>query len=222
MTAVAPESTDTETLTWNDAFGPTTAADDPFADLTRAVSELQEAFTRCRPDRHSALDAAAQLRRVTKQLRAQEVSEDDQLAGRLWSRPGRGQTMAPALTIDEVTDEHAVGRVTVGRFHSGRYALNGGVTPLIFDEILSRLGNSGGRAWGRTASLTVDYRSPAPLHVELTVTADVVGHDGRKRYLRGAITHADVLIAQAHGLWIATRPEYLCAPTDLIDEGGHA
>ena len=201
------DSVDATALSWDDDFPPSRPATDAFADLTAALVEVQEAFTRSRPDAETARAAAAALRETARALRAHEVDEDDQLAGRLWSRPGRGSALAPAITFDEVTDVRATGHVTIGRFHSGRYALNGGVTPMIFDEIMSRLGNSVGRIWARTANLTVDYRAPAPLHTELTVTAELVGQDGRKRMLRGVITHGDVLIAEASGLWVQTRPE---------------
>ncbi|GAA4672816.1 PaaI family thioesterase [Gordonia humi] len=214
----ADESVAVAEVSWIDDLPLSEPADDAFADLTAAVRELQEAFTRSRPDADTAVDVADRLRAAAALLRDQEVSEDEQLAGRLWSRAGRGQTMAPDLVFDEVGEDHARGHVIIERFHSGRYALNGGVTPMIFDEILSRLGNAHGRRWARTASMTVDYRAPAPLFTPLTVTAELIDQVGRKRRLRGAITHGDRLIAEAHGLWIETRPEHdTRTPTDRGD-----
>ncbi|QHN25427.1 PaaI family thioesterase [Gordonia pseudamarae] len=192
--------------TWTDLFGPTTESDDEFAALTGAVSALQEAFTRCDPPPEVAAALAHRLHEVAGQLRSHETAEDDQLCGRLWDRPGRGQVMAPALHVDEVTGTTARGHFTIERFHSGRYALNGGVTPMIFDEIMSRLGNSLGLGWARTANLSVDYRSPAPLYRKLTATAEFVRQDGRKRYLAATITDDRTLIAEATGLWVLTTP----------------
>lgn len=207
---------------WDDDFAPTAPAADAFAALTDALSSLQEAFTASRPDAAEATRIAADLQAAAAALRRWEVSEDEQLAGRLWSRAGRGQVMAPALTIDEVNATSATGHVTIGRFHAGRYALNGGVTPLIFDEILSRLGNAGGRVWARTANLTIDYRAPAPLLVPLRVHAELIGQEGRKRRLRGTITDGDQLIAEAHGLWVQTRPEHNSPPRPRTERSGVA
>ncbi|MGW0040858.1 PaaI family thioesterase [Rhodococcus sp. NPDC003348] len=192
---------------WPDPFLPTVDSDDEYADLVEALREVQEAVTRSRPTPQVAREAAAALRAVARRMRAFEVDEDSQIAGKRWEIPGKGHALAPALRIDTVTDTAATGRVTVGRFHSGRYAMNGGVTPLIFDELLARLANSAGRPWGRTAYLNVNFRAPAPLHTELTVAAELVGQEGRKRFLRGTLHHGDVLVADVDGLWVELKPE---------------
>ncbi|WP_370184484.1 PaaI family thioesterase [Rhodococcus wratislaviensis] len=192
---------------WDDPFEPTTGGDDEFAELAEALRSVQEAVTRSRPNPDAASRAARTLRDLAGRLAEFEVGEDEQIAGRRWDLPGRGQTLTPPLHVDEVTATRACGRVTVGRFHSGRYAMNGGVTPLIFDEILARLANSCGRPWARTAYLHVNYRAPAPLDVELRVEAEFAGQDGRKRFMRGAMYHGDVLVADVEGLWIELKPE---------------
>jgi len=192
---------------WADPFAPTGKSDDEFAHLAEALRAVQEAFTRSRPTPEAAARVATRLRAVARELAEFEIGEDEQISGRRWDLPGRGQTMAPVLHIDEVTDTVARGRVRVGRFHSGRYAMNGGVTPMIFDEILARLANSAGRAWGRTAYLNVNFRALAPLETELTVEAHYLGQQGRKRRMRGEIRHGDVLVADAEGLWIELKPE---------------
>lgn len=192
---------------WNDPFSPTAEAGDEFAALVAAVRAVQEAFTRARPTPDAAAAIAGELRAVATRLEEFEVGEDDQIAGHRWDLAGRGQVLAPALHIDEVTETTARGRVTVGRFHSGRYAMNGGVTPLIFDEIMARLANGLGRPWARTAYLDVNFRSPAPLDVELRVEAECVRQDGRKRFMSGAMYHGDILVAEADGLWVELKPE---------------
>ncbi|QHE70484.1 PaaI family thioesterase [Rhodococcus sp. WAY2] len=192
---------------WDDPFEPTTDSDDEFAELTEALRAVQEAVTRSRPNPETAGRAARTLRDLAARLAEFEVDEDEQISGRRWDLPGRGHTLSPPLHVDEVTETRARGHVTVGRFHSGRYAMNGGVTPLIFDEILARLANSSGRPWARTAYLRVDYRAPAPLGVELRVEAEFAGQDGRKRFMRGAMYHGDVLVAEVEGLWIELKPD---------------
>jgi len=193
--------------TWSDPFGPTITAADGFEDLAEAMRRLQDAYTGSLLDEATARRLAARIRALADELDACAVDEDRQLAGRLPERAGRGQVLAPVLHIDTVGADRASGHVRIGRFHAGRYAAHGGVAPLIFDEILSRLGNSGGREWARTASLTVNYRAPAPLDTDLTVTAEIVGQQGRKRYLRGELRSGDLLVADAEGLWVQTTPE---------------
>jgi hypothetical protein len=192
---------------WDDPFVPSAPADDEFAELIEALRSVQEAITRSRPNASVAAAATEALRTVALHMREFEVDEDDQISGKRWDIPGCGRALGPPLHLDQVTENTATGRVTVGRFHSGRYALNGGITPLIFDEIMARLANSSDRPWARTAYLNVNYRAPAPLHTELTVTAELAGQDGRKRFLRGAMYHGDVLVADAEGLWVELKPE---------------
>lgn len=201
---------------WNDPFAPTAEANDEFAELVAAVRAVQEAFTRARPTPDAAAGIAGELRAIASKLETFEVGEDDQIPGHRWDLAGRGQALAPPLHIDAVTDTTACGRVVVGRFHSGRYAMNGGVTPLIFDEIMARLANDAGRPWARTAYLNVNFRAPAPLGIELRVEAEYLRQDGRKRFMRGAMYHGGVLVAEADGLWVELKPEQ----TQNISESG--
>ncbi|MEV5651933.1 PaaI family thioesterase [Nocardia sp. NPDC052254] len=191
---------------WDDPFGPTAESDDEYAELIEALRAVQEAVTRSRPTPRAAAATAAVLREIGSAMAEFEVGEDEQIAGKRWDLPGHGQALAPPVHLDEITETAAVGRVTVNRFHSGRYAMNGGVAPLIFDEILARLANHD-RPWARTARLAVDFRAPAPLYTELTVTARLVRQQGRKRFLYGALHHHDLLLAEAEGLWIELKPE---------------
>ncbi|MEN0135988.1 MAG: PaaI family thioesterase [Rhodococcus sp. (in: high G+C Gram-positive bacteria)] len=207
MDATVTTDDDIWSPSWDDPFEPTADGDDEFAELAEALRSVQEAVTRSRPSPGAAGRAARTLRDLAARLAEFEVGEDEQIAGRRWDLPGRGQALTPPLHIDEVTATRARGRVTVGRFHSGRYAMNGGVTPLIFDEILARLANDSGRPWARTAYLHVNYRAPAPLGVELRVEAELAGQEGRKRFLRGAMYSGDVLVADVDGLWIELKPE---------------
>ncbi|MGW1740124.1 PaaI family thioesterase [Nocardia sp. NPDC001965] len=202
----APGGSRANDPSWDDPFLPTRESGDEYAGLVRALRAVQEAVTRSRPTPAVAAAAGARLSEIATGMREFEVDEDCQTAGKRWDLAGRGHALAPPLHLDEITATSARGRVTVGRFHSGRYAMNGGVTPLIFDEILARLANHG-RPWARTAHLGVDFRAPAPLHTELTVTARIVRQEGRKRFLRGALHHGDRLLAEADGLWIELKPE---------------
>ncbi|WP_174189368.1 PaaI family thioesterase [Nocardia barduliensis] len=205
---------------WDDPMTPTVAAEDEYAALVAALRAAQEAVTRSAPPPGAAADAADRLTAVAEALRAFEVDEDHQIAGKRWELAGRGHALAPPLRLDEISATSASGRITVGRFHSGRYAMNGGVTPLVFDEILARLANRG-RPWARTAYLRVDYRAPAPLHTELVVTARLAALNGRKRLLRGSMYHGERLLAEAEGLWVELRPDQPGPPANT-GEGAHS
>ncbi|WP_307796984.1 PaaI family thioesterase [Williamsia soli] len=205
---------------WDDPFVPSAPVHDEFAELIEALRDVQEAITRSRPDAAVAEAAAESLRAVAARMRDFEVDEDDQISGKRWDLPGSGRALGPPLHLDTASGSSAVGRVTVGRFHSGRYALNGGITPLIFDEIMARLANSSGRRWARTAYLNVNFRAPAPLHTELTVTAELVGQEGRKRLVRGAIHYGDVLVADAEGLWVELKPEQSHNVSNITEVSG--
>lgn len=207
LKASVDENTDIWTPRWEDTFVPTAPADDEFASMIGALAEVQEAATRSLPTKEELSAFADRLSALAADLRRHEVSEDEQLAGKRWDMAGRGQTLIPPLHLVEMTPTMARGHVTVGRFYSGRYAMNGGVTPLIFDELLSRLANGFGRTWARTAYLKVDYRAPAPLETRLTLSAEVSSEQGRKRFVRGAMHDGDTLVAEAEGLWVEIRPE---------------
>ncbi|WP_328395903.1 PaaI family thioesterase [Nocardia sp. NBC_00416] len=191
---------------WDDPFVPTAESDDEYAALIEALRAVQEAVTRSRPTPAAAAAAASGLREIATAMRAFEVDEDSQIAGKRWDLAGHGQALAPPVRLDEITATSARGVVTVGRFHSGRYAMNGGVMPLIFDEILARLANRD-RPWARTAYLNVAFRAPAPLHTELVLNAYLVRQEGRKRFLRGTLHHGESLVAEAEGLWVELKPE---------------
>ncbi len=54
-----------------------------------------------------------------------------------------------------------------------------------------------------TASLTVDYRAPAVLGRELSLTGWAVAVEGRKLHLRGEVHDGEQLVAEARALFLA-------------------
>lgn len=192
-------------LTWVDDFGSSIESSDGHSELVTAMRRLQEAFTRARPNGDQARELAAEIVRIAAVAQTHEVVEDDQIAGRRWNLTGRGQVLVPPLRIVEVTSTTARAVVELGRFYGGRSAVHGGVTPMIFDELMGRLAGAIGPGMVRTAYLTVNYLAPAPLGEELSVVAERVIVEGRKRFLRGSIHHGATLVADAEGLWIEVR-----------------
>jgi acyl-coenzyme A thioesterase PaaI-like protein len=145
-------------------------------------------------------------RDVAEALAAHRVGEREQITGHRLDLPGRGQALTPAFHVDERDEKHATGTFRLGRYYlGGNGAAHGGVIPLMFDEVLGRLANTG-RSRARTAYLHVNFRSITPIGPELRLTARFSREEGRKRYLTATIHHGDVLTADAEGLFMALRP----------------
>jgi acyl-coenzyme A thioesterase PaaI-like protein len=114
--------------------------------------------------------------------------------------------MAPPIHVDEMASDRASGHVTFGRFYlGGNGAVHGGAIPLVFDELMGRLANTG-RPPSGTAYLHVNYRKITPIETRLTIEARFASEEGRKRILRGVIRHGDRVCADAEGLFVALRP----------------
>ena len=56
---------------------------------------------------------------------------------------------------------------------------------------------------GMTATLTIKYRQPTPLHTELFFEAELVRVEGRKIFTHGRVFVGDVVTAEAEGLFIS-------------------
>lgn len=177
-----------------------------FGRMMEALRLVQERAAGVVIPEQVAFEVARALESLAATLEPFTVPEDSQIAGHLPGLPGRGQTLAPALHVDEEDDEHISARFTLGRFHHGSNgAAHGGVVPLVFDEALGKLSNSG-RSRARTAYLHVNFRQITPIGVELRLEAKVALEEGRKRFLVGTIHHGDQLTADAEGLFVALRP----------------
>jgi acyl-coenzyme A thioesterase PaaI-like protein len=111
--------------------------------------------------------------------------------------------------VRDVVDDASTlrGRVRFGRFHlGGNGAAHGGTIPLVFDEMMGRFANSGGRPVSRTAYLNVNYRNVTPIDTDLDIEARFEREDGRKRFLTGVLRDGDRVCADAEGLFVELRP----------------
>ena len=178
--------------------------DDPdFARLADALRHLQAKVAGSRPPREVALAAVRELDALLASLVGYEVSEADQVAGRQFGLPSRGQTFLPPLVIDAYDGHSVAARVTFGRFYLGSNgAAHGGAISLIFDDLLGQLANGQGCPRARTAYLHVDYRDIVPLDQDLTVTARMTRVEGRKVFIEGAILDGERVLTEAHGLFV--------------------
>ncbi len=100
-------------------------------------------------------------------------------------------------------------RPTFGTLYEGPPGcLHGGYIAGIFDEALGAVQTFSGHA-GMTGRLTIHYRSPTPLHVELHLRAWLESVNGRKILCRGTLHAGERLCAEAEGLFIAVDPRKL-------------
>lgn len=195
------------TSTWQRRRSAIGSGPQGFPEMIDSLRALQDRITAASPPEELVADITRTFANLSARLEPHEVGEHDQLTGHLVDLPGRGQTMAPVLHVDDADAERARGRVTYGRFYlGGNGAVHGGAVPLVFDEIMGRLANSAGRAPSRTAYLHVDYRSITPVGAELRVEAWFDREEGRKRLLKGTLHHGDTLCAEAEGLFVVLRP----------------
>ena len=182
-------------------------APEGFLDMIEALRRFQDDVTAAAPPAELIEEVTRSLTGLSEQLRPHAVAERDQLTGHQTDVPGRGQAMSPMITIEEADEQHARGHVTFGRFYlGGNGAVHGGAIPLMFDELLGRLANSGGRVPSRTAYLHVNFRSITPVGRELRLEGRFDREDGRKRFLVGELYDGDTLCADADGLFVQLRP----------------
>jgi acyl-coenzyme A thioesterase PaaI-like protein len=179
-----------------------------YGDMITALRAFLDAVSAAAPDAATTASLAADLNAWTEKLTPMAVGERKQIFARRLDLPGRGQTMAPNLIVTGGDHDSVRGTVVFGRYYlGGGGAVHGGAIPLLFDEVLGRLSNSGGRPSSRTAYLHTDFRSITPVGVQLDVRGWFVSEHGRKRVLRAEIRHGATLCAEAEGLFIVLRPD---------------
>jgi acyl-coenzyme A thioesterase PaaI-like protein len=126
---------------------------------------------------------------------------------------GTENPLAPPIRVD-VVDGRIVGRVAFGSAYQGPPGLvHGGCIAAGFDEILG-LVNSISEAPAMTGTLTVRYRQPTPLHIELTYVGVLVDVRGRRVRTRGELWAGEVMTAEAEGLFVRIGPARLAELTE--------
>ncbi|MEZ5322500.1 MAG: PaaI family thioesterase [Microthrixaceae bacterium] len=115
---------------------------------------------------------------------------------------GLANPMSPPMHMD-YADNRVRAEVTFGSaFEGPPSCVHGGYVAAVFDEVLGA-GQSLSGEQGMTARLTIDYRTPTPLHEPLVVEAWLDHRDGRKIFVKGSMHAGDRLTAEADGLFIA-------------------
>jgi len=177
-----------------------------FAALIASLREVQDIVNGCKPSDESMVAARAGLDAVADLLRPSIVPEEQVLAGKRPDLAGRGHSLLLPFVPEEQSANHISGKVRFTRFYlGGNGAAHGGTIPLLFDDVLGRLSNSG-RPRARTAYLHVNFRQITPIEPELFIDATVDRQEGRKRYVSGRLRCGDELLADAEGLFVVLRP----------------
>lgn len=118
---------------------------------------------------------------------------------------GLANPMSPPMRLDYEGDR-VVCDVTFGSAYEGPPAcVHGGYVAAAFDEVLGAAQSLSGDQ-GMTARLTVNYRSPTPLHEPLRIEAWLDRREGRKIFVNGEMRAGERLTAEAEGLFIAFDP----------------
>lgn len=126
---------------------------------------------------------------------------------------GRANPIALPLVL-EFSEAGVEARPTFGTLHEGPPGcLHGGCIAGMFDEALGAVQTYAGQS-GMTGRLTVHYRSPTPLHVELHLRAWLESVKGRKIVCKGTLHAGDRLCAEADGLFVAVDPRTMFAEAE--------
>ncbi len=116
---------------------------------------------------------------------------------------GLANPLAPPVTVGKSGPRSAVASVTFGSAYEGPPGcVHGGYVAAAFDEVLGYVQSLSGSP-GMTATLTIKYRQPTPLHTELFFEAELVRVEGRKIFTHGRVFAGDVVTAEAEGLFIS-------------------
>jgi acyl-coenzyme A thioesterase PaaI-like protein len=118
-------------------------------------------------------------------------------------------------SIDDNGRVNVIGCVTFGTAYEGPPGcVHGGIIAAYFDEVCGVAQSTTGNP-GMTVNLTIDYRSPTPLHKQLEFRAHVASIEKRKIITYGSLHHGETLCAEATAIFVSMRPEVFERLTQL-------
>ncbi len=119
-------------------------------------------------------------------------------------------SMPLVMTIKGTGEDRSIeGRVVFTEPYEGPPGhVHGGYVAAGFDEVLGMAQSVTGRP-GLTGNLSVTYRRPTPLFVELVYRGVCTEVVGRKIFTQGTLHHGDVLCAEATGLFLSMKPDVM-------------
>lgn len=124
---------------------------------------------------------------------------------------GRANPLAPPLVLQETDGHHIEAIARFGAAYEGPPGcVHGGYIAAAFDDVLGLAQSLSGQH-GMTGRLTVNYRSPTPLHEELRFVGTFDRTEGRKIFTSGTLKAGERLCAEAEGLFISVDFERFAA-----------
>ncbi len=118
-------------------------------------------------------------------------------------------------SVDDNGRVNVVGCVTFGTAYEGPPGcVHGGIIAAYFDEVCGVAQSTTGNP-GMTVNLTINYRSPTPLHKPLEFRAHVASIEKRKIITYGSLHHGETLCAEATAIFVSMRPEVFERLTQL-------
>lgn len=149
-----------------------------------------------------------------------EAANAGSFEGPFYNSPlmGLSNPLAPPMHLS-ILEDKVTGTVTCGSAYEGPPGhVHGGFVAAMFDELLGLTQSLSGKP-GMTGRLTISYRSPTPLHTELTCEGRIRSVSGRKILCVGEMYAGDRLCAEAEGLFISIDFERFAAMRDARDAG---
>ena len=173
-----------------------------------AIRRLQDIAVSTSPDNAVWDDTAALIEDVCARLEVHKAPEGVAPGGRARDLPGNGHPLMPPWQVVESGPDEVTMRGHFTRFHvGGNGAVHGGVIPLFYDWHFGMVVSAAGRPDSRTAYLHVDYRKVTPTDEPLLSRAWIDSVDGRKLFVRAAMTDLDGnVLSEASGLMIKLLP----------------
>lgn len=114
---------------------------------------------------------------------------------------GSGNPFSVPMTMERDGDTVvAVVNLDTG-FEGAPGRSHGGIVAAIFDDLFGSVPNLHGMI-AFTASLTVEYVAPSPVHAPVTFRGWVDRIEGKKIFVVGEAHHDDMLVTKARGLFI--------------------
>jgi acyl-coenzyme A thioesterase PaaI-like protein len=173
-----------------------------------AMRRLQDIAVSTDPDAALWSDTAELLEGVCARLEEHKAAAGVAPAGRARHLPGLGHPLMPPWQVVESGPDGVTMTGHFTRFHvGGNGAVHGGVIPLFYDWHFGMVVSAAGRPDSRTAYLHVDYRKITPTDQPLVSRAWIDSLDGRKAFIRAAMTDADGnVLSEANGLMLKLLP----------------
>jgi len=118
---------------------------------------------------------------------------------------GRSNPLAPPIEVEADAEGNVSARVVFGSAYEGPPGcVHGGYVAAAFDEVLGYAETFSG-APGMTGTLTVVYRTPTPLHTEVTFRAKITRVEGRKIFVRGTLHAGERLCAESEAIFVSMK-----------------